>query len=568
MATNWDNEEIGNAPDEYDGSLVPQDHDLADLGLIKQALRDQSRRRRQSTTENFEIRVDGVSRGALGREQNDIEISLPLEADVIQIFASDPTGEVLIATHILCHSGDGNFVPTGGVVQLAKREFVFEVSVLRGPLALFRRVSAVCQVKHRLVEEEKAAFASGQDIPWSVSPQRHRTALAPLLARIKIAFSDLRNGVGSSLESRFLSYEPAFAGSQEAVSAKKGHPLASWRRRIAAMRVFHVLALGSTAIGSILSLTGSVRGTGSLRGGNMGAALLLLATMTIIGIRLWWLSRFCDRAPVIPPSPAQEEIARRLRSLAGMSALPVLFHLLPASDHAPARVAKTRRGLHIFLNPGRLQTLSASQSDALTSGIVWHEIGHYLQWDTTLGRWSLRASRLMGWLSLVVGFCSTLFVIFSIAMFLRSAKPAALPVEMVGALLVTVLATAGMFAVFLGVRFWCRFSEYNSDHTAVIAGYGPEIAKLLKSSRSPRISSLVGFHPSNASRVDRIEHLLAAIPAVQGELGDHEPLAVPSSLRIRLADYLYGGLLYVAPIFFGFELGTRILLLLAHHWIH
>jgi len=152
--------------------------------------------------------------------------------------------------------------------------------------------------------------------------------------------------------------------------------------------------------------------------------------------------------------------------------------------------------------------------------------------------------------------------------FVLKARDAALPAEVVGSFLVTLSATVFMFAVFIGVRFWCRFSEYNSDQTAVIAGYGPEIARQLKSSRSSWFRTFFGLHPSNENRADRIADLLG------GSLEDHrgpsanEPFAGPAGLKIRLSDYIYGGLFYVAPIFFGFELGTRILGLLARHWIH
>jgi len=378
-------------------------------------------------------------------------------------------------------------------------------------------------------------------------------------------WSNTREATSGLVDRLSLGGQPAAANFRGAGDTSKAHPLRSWRRRIAAMRVFHVLALGSTAIGSILTLTGSVRDSGPYGGGEMGAALLLLATMGITCFRLWGTSRYCDRAPVDAPSLAHAEITERLRSLAGVPNIPVFFQPLPKKDHAPARVAKTRRGLHILLSPSNLEALRGTHPGPLVSGIIWHEIGHFFQWDTTLGRWTLRASRLMGWLSLFISFIATLYMICIVVIFVRSAKLTALPIEIVAAFLVTFLATACMFAVFLGVRYWCRFSEYNSDQTAVIAGYGPETVQFLKSDRPTRISSFLGFHPSNAKRIDRIGRLLAEAHGHQSGLSASEPLAGPGGLKIPPSDYLYGGLLYVAPIFLAFELGTRMLILVAHH---
>ena len=65
--------------------------------------------------------------------------------------------------------------------------------------------------------------------------------------------------------------------------------------------------------------------------------------------------------------------------------------------------------------------------------------------------------------------------------------------------------------VFLGSRFWRHFCEYNGDLTAVIAGYGNDIASELRldKTRQNIITRLTGFHPASRRRADFIAHNLA-----------------------------------------------------------
>lgn len=116
-------------PHDYDG---PPDSTFgpAEAAELEEMVRSARRGRDKATGKVFEVRVDGVPNEVFVGWQTINRIPLPRYATAVQVYAKEPDGDVLLATHLLDHGVDGEVVPSAGKIRLGARyRFVFEVEV-------------------------------------------------------------------------------------------------------------------------------------------------------------------------------------------------------------------------------------------------------------------------------------------------------------------------------------------------------------------------------------------------------------------------------------------------------
>lgn len=121
--------------------MLSADDIEAELAALEKDVRADRERRRGLRNTAFILRADGVRlRPALGDERR---FPLPEEAiDVIQVYGEDADGEVLMATHLMRYSCDGDPVPTTGVVNCGRHWFRLSIEV--------RDSVWTCGFEHRL----------------------------------------------------------------------------------------------------------------------------------------------------------------------------------------------------------------------------------------------------------------------------------------------------------------------------------------------------------------------------------------------------------------------------------
>jgi hypothetical protein len=117
------------------------------------------------------------------------------------------------------------------------------------------------------------------------------------------------------------------------------------------------------------------------------------------------------------------------------------------------------------------------------------------------------------------------------------------------AFLLEISFTLSLFGVFLFMRHWRRFSEFNADLTATLAGYGAELIDFLTTfpnSHTTRMKRLVGIHPAPSGRIRFIRRALA----------DSKSLIFSrtskGNLHIGITDYMLGTIIYIAPLWIFF----------------
>jgi hypothetical protein len=329
-----------------------------------------------------------------------------------------------------------------------------------------------------------------------------------------------------------------------------------WRRRVAAMRLFHLCALASALMGGLVGLGSPLRN--ALQGTSLSARSIgdlvvcacLLLTLGWMWYRLRKFARACDAGllgvPIaLPEFPQLQQLLGDAERLLGVPERSFRFHCV--NQTSPAQIVRSRGTVHVLLAFGAL--VSLERQPRITLGIVWHEIGHYVQWDTTLGNWTYRANRVLGIIVMVTTILVSTFVLLFVVGEVALKGSSVLTKEVWGLVGRIALGVVFLVGVFLGARFWRQFCEYNSDLTAVVAGYGPSIADQLRNdtARPNTFRRLTGFHPRSRRRAEFVDKVIARYGSEQATIG-----SVDMQMRIQLRDYGYAIAAYILPIVGGF----------------
>jgi hypothetical protein len=197
--------------------------------------------------------------------------------------------------------------------------------------------------------------------------------------------------------------------------------------------------------------------------------------------------------------------------------------------------------------------------------VIAHELTHVFQWDTLFGHAVFRVSitafvvsgSLGGLVALYLGYLSVK------SLLANDLETYSYDLHLVFAVLI------GMTMGFLNA-LWSfairRWSEYVSDQSAVLSGYGEELTLLLKADKQRRsLRERLGFsmYPSSFSRLRRIKKHLTALAASNGEDGSLSHAELSALTRLRLSDYLASIFLRVGPLTVPLMLADLILILLA-----
>jgi hypothetical protein len=273
--------------------------------------------------------------------------------------------------------------------------------------------------------------------------------------------------------------------------------------------------------------------------------------------RLRKFARECDAGllgiPIDPPEfPQLQQLYRDAERLLGVPERSFRFHCV--NQTSPAQIVRSRGTVHVLLAFGAL--VSLERQPRMTLGIVWHEIGHYVQWDTTLGNWTHRANRILGIVVMITAILVSTFVLVFVACEAALNGRAVLTGNVWGIVGRIALGVVFLVGVFLGARFWRHFCEYNGDLTAVVVGYGPDIAAQLRNdtARPNMFERLTGFHPESRRRADFIDKVIARYGSQQAATGSTD-----RQMRIQLRDYGYAIAVYILPIFGGFLAASLLL---------
>jgi hypothetical protein len=508
---------------------------------IQEALAQSEMRRQEIVPERFRVCVDGKEVRACDRDDRSVKFAIPVGVDLIQVYGSDRIGEALLATHVLSYSEYGDIDRSSGRVTL-------------------RGCGRVTIQVNTDADEPGTANCSVSLVPnwdWRVLVDAAIRGLPEMLGQSALAYG--------------------FAEPEKPRREVDSKVVTWWRRRMAAIRAFHVFALSSALVGGASVLLKSIGNTTPDQEAQAVAAKVLLATVGLLFAQLcwsrWYWGRHAYKARLQPGELPVEELLRdRIRLLTREPHLPVHFYRIPRSkskgvlDQGAARIIRTGEGLHISIDLDGLAKLDeGDRTMPVTSAIVFHEVGHYLQWHTTLGLWTFKASQTMGILGLVLGCAAIIGGVGAVKTIMEAPGATAIPLELLRAFFIIVVATTLMLGIFLGGRYWRRVSEYNCDFTAVVAGYGVGIEKALRRRQSGRgpLRALLSMYPSAAERADRVAEFHCESLADR----TREARAFgPEAFKIRFLDYAYGGLVYVASIVLGFEIAVRLVVNLARQW--
>jgi hypothetical protein len=165
-----------------------------------------------------------------------------------------------------------------------------------------------------------------------------------------------------------------------------------------------------------------------------------------------------------------------------------------------ARVIEYPSGtLHIVLQYKLLTMLSARPSFAL--GVLWHEIGHFVQWDSKFGYMNIVLAQqfynLILSISVVAGIGGLIYVVPDLLIDGIAFQDLWLSGLVI---LLVLLPLAFLMLLVSAYRYGL---EFNADRLAVISGYDPSAGASVGSSRWPSIS-----HPSEAMRRKVIQQMV------------------------------------------------------------
>jgi hypothetical protein len=189
----------------------------------------------------------------------------------------------------------------------------------------------------------------------------------------------------------------------------------TWRRRVAAVRLFHLVVLigGIYSVLSLIVLFALPTRTswGGERDGAAAVLVLMIACVTVIVQRRVSFSRSLKSylGPLVDISKVESLTQLRMSMADSSSIAPEMieFHLTAAPNRPPAAILRDSEGkLHIVL---RYEILARLCDHRYPEAIIWHEFGHFLQWDTRLGNWSLKATDLFALVTLWTAILASIF---------------------------------------------------------------------------------------------------------------------------------------------------------------
>jgi hypothetical protein len=171
-----------------------------DLNTIKQNLNDLAERRRKASTGLLRILVDGVDYKPLDLErERRVRLDLDREPELIEIWTSDETGDLLLASHLVTYNQPDSAEPLPASLRLDGGQ---EISIVVSPST---DGSAVIDVGYH----EKKAWAAGQGLfaknPFTFRGRSNPNFLIPALSFLfliiltGVAVRYIQTGADSSL---------------------------------------------------------------------------------------------------------------------------------------------------------------------------------------------------------------------------------------------------------------------------------------------------------------------------------------------------------------------------------
>jgi len=330
------------------------------------------------------------------------------------------------------------------------------------------------------------------------------------------------------------------------------------------MRAFHTLVAATSVlpiVGLLILDTLAVRSKlPVLISAALFPSALLLATLSVMLARNRSFRRNFQRylGAVIDVSRFPEfaklraEAARLLRR----PEQDIEFRSIVKSDVAPAQIFEgPDKKIYCLLRFELLQV--ARRRPSLTTAIIWHEFGHYFQWDTKFGYWTLTAIDRFCQYTLWFAGAAALYVFSVIGHLALQHRTTTMDSYVV---ILEVTDVLFLFAVLWFMRYWRRFAEVNADLLPAVAGYGEPLASYLSSGRpqASRLRMLIALHPGWKARVDAIQDFLSRVHAA-GNGFPQQPRSpdcndgILISATLRLPDYAYGVFVHVAPLWLLFS---------------
>jgi len=334
----------------------------------------------------------------------------------------------------------------------------------------------------------------------------------------------------------------------------------NWRRQIAAVRIANAYFAGSGVLVVLLiSIPSASLIFTSLRSGSLLSIFddprfpflpVALLFGGLIVFHLWGVRKSTRR--VLSHSPVLEALASgvlpQIRSrLAPASNREIDIYLDP--NGLPMEVTRRRKRLIVNLHP-ELAAFVLFRPKAM-GGLLAHEMTHSFQWDTTLGHVWYRVSVFgFGALLALYVLLSLLFGVVAVAELLKGRMAEVTNIlPYLAVFLLGIPYSLGGGAFCFAIRRWM---EYSADVSAVLAGYGSELATLLSLSRPFQQRSLVrrifSAYPTTGERWARLTRIVGSANELDGsdQLNESDS-SVHNSTEIRFPDYIKGLFLSLLP---------------------
>lgn len=208
--------------------------------------------------------------------------------------------------------------------------------------------------------------------------------------------------------------------------------------------------------------------------------------------------------------------------------------VLASTSTALASVCERGGALYILL---RYEALVLAHTDPdLLSAIVWHEIGHCIQWDTKYGYWTIKVLDFL-YLPVTLVAVGALLPVSGV-MIIRLIQHHLTNQDIHDSLMLLALLPF-LFLLIAIVRLMNHALEYCADFLCASAGYDRALARYL--ARIPPTNPIMQLfrpHPSAKAR-------LAAILRNRTESLTGQGFSIPP---LRKRDYLYGFCFYILPL--------------------
>jgi hypothetical protein len=158
------------------------------------------------------------------------------------------------------------------------------------------------------------------------------------------------------------------------------------------MRLFHLIVTIGGSFSAFSLFANVIQGakgqmSTALRVGFGAAATLLAIVIAVVVVRR---IRFSRRLPSYLGTqvdartiPALGDLRADMALFGSLDPENIVFHRSVSRRRAPAEILRHQGRLHIVI---RYELLAALLSQAREAQpIIWHEFGHFVQWDTRLG---------------------------------------------------------------------------------------------------------------------------------------------------------------------------------------